>query len=121
MCHELILKILFAALCGYIYSAELTKPDMILNSFYNWLQRTLDGLMMDQCTGKPKYIVPADFFFKPLIGCFRCVCGQWTMWTYFVQTIIYHASNFNLLHMIAAGLCGVGISILTNKILSEHE
>lgn len=99
----IILKVIAAAFCGYMFSEQYTKAGMILNGLYLWSENNL-----------PMWL------HKPFIGCFRCVCGQWGMWTYFVQTIIYHASDFNLFHMIACAFLGTAVGIISHKILNDE-
>lgn len=54
------------AIVAYVYSVILTEPDMLLNKVYIELQNSK---------------LP-DWFFKPLIGCFKCVSGQMALWGY---------------------------------------
>lgn len=49
------------AVVAYVYSMVLTEPEMILNPWYNFLD---------------KHLSRWPWLFKPLIGCFRCVAGQ---------------------------------------------
>jgi len=92
--------ILLSTFCGYIYAEHLTRPGMILNYAYLWAERSLPG-----------------FLFKPLIGCFRCVCGQWAGWTYLAY-VFCGASDFYLPWLIASMLVGTGVSIILHGIYS---
>jgi len=51
---------------AYVYSAMLTKPDMILSGWYKFLERKIGNTV----------------FFKPAIDCFKCVSGQMALWIF---------------------------------------
>jgi len=70
------------ALTAYVYSEVLTQPGMILNGFYNWLERNL----VTESQGRLEVI------FKPLIGCYLCVAGQFALWGY----LIAYLPHYNL-------------------------
>jgi len=64
---ENIINTFFLACFAYVYSEVLTDPEMVLHKLYMYLQSKL-----------PKYL------FKPLIGCFKCVGGQISLWYYII-------------------------------------
>lgn len=67
---------------SYVYSEVITQPSMILNGFYNWLDRRIG-----ETSTHPKM-----WLFKPLIGCPQCVAGQIGLWFYLI--VSYH--NYSL-------------------------
>jgi len=67
----LFLYTLFLAMAAFTYSEILPPPGMLLNNMYDTLERRL----------------PA-WLFKPLIGCCKCVAGQWALWLYPIS--FYH-------------------------------
>lgn len=71
----LFLYTLFLAIAAFTYSEILPSPGMLLNNIYDALERK----------------VPA-WLFKPLIGCCKCVAGQWALWLY----IIFFHQQYNL-------------------------
>lgn len=77
--YNLYLLGLQLALTAYVYSNVLTEPGMILNGLYNWMEEALQA----ERKGWGQWV------FKPLIGCFYCVAGQFAMWGYIVA---YRAS-----------------------------
>ena len=74
------------ALTAYVYSQVLTQPEMLLNPFYNWLR---NKLIFD---GQDIYKPSGEWLFKPLIGCFYCVAGQFALWGY----LIAYLPHYNL-------------------------
>lgn len=120
----LILKILLAIFCGYIYAEHLTRPNMILNGWFVLLDRTFSTnhpFWFDYALNRHRFFIDPKNIFKPLVGCFRCVCGQWGMWTYFIQAIAFHNTHFNIFYMFASGCVGVGFSIVLHLILGKDE
>jgi len=95
---QLCLLILVAAFCGYIFSEHLTRAGMILNAAFLWSENTLPPILH-----------------KPLIGCYKCVAGQWALWTY-----VINCDSFSPAWAFAAACIGVGASILFHKLL-DHE
>ncbi len=69
--YELALQI---AIVAYVYSNVLTDPGMVLNGFYNLLEKHL----ITESQGR------GEWLFKPIIGCFYCVAGQFALWGYFI-------------------------------------
>lgn len=57
------------ALVAFVYSVILTEGGMILNPWYNFLDRKIGE----------------SWLFKPLVGCYRCVAGQMAFWYYIVK------------------------------------
>jgi hypothetical protein len=76
----MLLITLLLAVAAFTYSEILTTPDMLLGKIFNYLERIL-----------PLWL------FKPLIGCSKCVAGQWSLWLFLFlysysswQSIIIH-------------------------------
>lgn len=62
---QLLLQAMGVALVAFVYAEVLTLPGMLLNGWYNWLERKAPG-----------------YLFKPLAGCYKCVAGQLALWCY---------------------------------------
>ena len=58
---------LMCAVVGYVYSEILTDTGMILHGLRNWSESNLKR-----------------WLYKPLIGCFKCVIGQLSLWVYMI-------------------------------------
>lgn len=58
---------LICAVIGYVYSEILTGEGMILYRVNTWAETSLKR-----------------WLYKPLIGCFKCVTGQLSLWVYIV-------------------------------------
>ncbi len=84
------------AVIAYVYSVVLTEPEMILNSWYRFLE---------------KYIGDYQWLFKPLIDCYKCVAGQMALWSYPILT--QHYTIFGHLTTICMTIF---ISIIIDKI-----
>jgi hypothetical protein len=90
MLYNLILWLTLGLCFGLIaavYSAILTEPEMLLNPWYNWLDRKLGPSSKQPIQGplqvgvSRSYGLPrAMWLFKLLIGCPRCVAGQAGVW-----------------------------------------
>lgn len=83
------------ALIGFVYCHILTDSGMILNGWFNFLDRKLGPGSAKNNGGKPR----ANWLFKPLGGCCRCVAGQAGFWGYFWYLYKYSA-NYDLVHHI---------------------
>jgi len=70
----LFLYSLFLAIAAFTYSEILPAPGMLLNEAYGWLEINFPPVI-----------------FKPLIGCCKCVAGQWALWLY--PIFFYHHYN----------------------------
>jgi hypothetical protein len=90
---ELAVNAVGVAVAAYTYSQILTKAGMILNGWYNWLDRTI-GFGTEE-----KARVP--WLFYPLIYCPKCVAGQFGLWSYFV---LYPYHGFSLRHILLHAL-----------------
>ncbi len=92
----LIVYTILIACCAIAYSNILTSNGQLLNGIYNYLERKLPG-----------------YLFKPLIGCHKCVSGQWALWLYlfyfkveydiiihiwFILQTIFNATVINLFY-----------------------
>jgi hypothetical protein len=82
------------SLTSYVYSVVLTDGGMILNPLYNWLDKTIGpssakkAVYYSEDTIEPRLLKAAQkaravWLFKPLIGCHKCVAGQFAFWGYF--------------------------------------
>lgn len=76
----LIIYSILIACAAVAYSSIITGPDQILYGFHKFLERKL-----------PKYL------FFPLIGCHKCVAGQWGLWLF----IFYIPHNYSTVFHIA--------------------
>ena len=61
----LIIYTILIACAAVAFSSIITAKFQVLNGLHDYLERTL-----------PKYL------FFPLIGCHKCVAGQWALWLY---------------------------------------
>lgn len=66
------------AVISYVYSVILTEPGMILSWWFKILSQLNDD-------GK----LP-EWMYLPLIGCFKCVSGQFALWAYLYWTDLYN-------------------------------
>ena len=92
------------AVVGFVYAMILTEPNMILNGVWNYLDKTLP-----------------EWLFKPIIGCYKCVCGQMALWSgfYFVD---YTRPLFEIITLHVYFIClTILISIVINKIYESKE
>lgn len=89
------------ALIAYVYSVILTEDEMILNKLYIYLGQSN---------------LP-DWLFKPLIGCFRCVAGQFGLWGY----LIINFRDYNVFDHLFTIMFTIFISIILNKIYGWLE
>jgi hypothetical protein len=64
---------IFIAIAAFTYSEILTSPGMLLNQLYDWLELRLP-----------------EWLFKPLIGCCKCVAGQWALFMYLYLSHSYY-------------------------------
>lgn len=78
------------ALTAFVYCFVLTDGGMILNFWFNFLdrwigptsatnQRSGTGALYDSPNVKPRCI----WLFKMLVGCCKCVAGQFACWGFF--------------------------------------
>jgi hypothetical protein len=92
------IKLLFWALMysigAFVYCSILTDAGMILNPWYNWLDRKIGPSSGDCLAENPKG--RAEWLFKPLVGCCKCVAGQFGLWGYLIQ----FRQEYNLAHHI---------------------
>lgn len=88
---------LLFAVVGYTYSNVLTEGGMILNSLYGKLEKL------------------PEWLFKPLIGCYKCVCGQIALWMgfYFVN---YHRPIIEIVSLHVYFIC---LTILISILIDE--
>lgn len=61
----LIVYTVYIAIAAVCFSDILTKDRMILHGVYTWLEKHLP-----------------EWLFLPLIGCHKCVSGQWALWLF---------------------------------------
>lgn len=87
-----------AALVAFVYSQILTDSGMILNGWFNWLDRLLGPASAKTTYFEVPGLLPGDppkkasskgkpralWLFKPLVGCCRCVAGQFGAWGYLI-------------------------------------
>ncbi len=86
------------AITGFVYSIILTEPDMILYPVWKFLDNRLHPVI-----------------FKPLMDCYKCVCGQIALW---MGLFIIHDNSdlmrvFTHLYFICLTIF---VSIILNKI-----
>lgn len=55
---------------AFVYSCMLTEDDMVLSRWHSLWQR-LENTRL-------------EWLFKIIIGCERCVAGQWALWSYLI-------------------------------------
>jgi hypothetical protein len=83
---------------GYVYSQVLTEGGMIFNWLWVFLEKRLP-----------------NWLFKPVMDCYKCVCGQISLWTgfYFVN---YSRPLIEIISLHAYFIClTILISILINE------
>lgn len=100
---------LAVAVVAYTYAAILTEGGMILNFWFNFLDRKFGTASGNPRQGKPPV---ALWLFKPLIGCFKCVAGQMALWFY----LIAYFNNYNLFEHIFIICLSIYLSIILHKI-----
>lgn len=87
------------AVIGFVYSQVLTEGGMIFNGLWTFLEKH----------------TPA-WLFKPIIDCYKCVCGQIALWTgfYFVN---YSRPVIEIISLHVYFIClTILISILINEL-----
>jgi hypothetical protein len=90
---ELVSWALGYAVAAFVYCTVLVKPGMILNPWYDWLDRKIgpaSGDILNDGKGR------AEWLFKPLVGCCKCVAGQFGLWGYLIE----FRQEYNLAHHI---------------------
>lgn len=94
------------AVIGFVYSIVLTEPDMILYPVWKFLDRNL----------------PPELF-KPLMDCYKCVCGQIALWVGLI--IIYDGTTDTVFKTVFAHIyficLTIFISIILNKIYERTK
>ena len=96
------------AVVAYIYSEVLTEAGMILNWFFHLIGKL------------------PEWLFKPLIGCFKCVAGQFALWTFLVQKFENYSNIktiFELTELVGNHIFFISITIfiawLINKVYTK--
>ncbi len=57
------------AVVAYVYSVVLTQPGMLLATLFSKVTAYINE--------RPEH----EWIFKPVILCYKCVCGQMALWT----------------------------------------
>lgn len=87
---------------AFAYSAVLTEAGMILNPWYNFLD---------------KHIGRKPWLFKPLVDCFKCVAGQFAFWHYVLRFLkVGSFAGYDLLFHIFTICFTIYITLILNKI-----
>lgn len=81
------------AFIAFTYSVILTDPNMLLTGWYGWLRKK----------------IKREWVFKIIIGCAKCVSGQWALWFMFYYLIRHGAYHKDwmmagLLHLFTISL-----------------
>jgi hypothetical protein len=110
---------LTSALIACVYSVILTEPEMLLNGWFNWLDKRLGLASRVKLQGpnmqgvSPEYTKPrAYWLFKLLVGCPRCVAGQAGTWFYLLVVLTAGAQYFWLGHILSAAMSIFAVSLL---------
>jgi hypothetical protein len=86
---------LIIAITAVIYSVVLTQPGEIFGWLYGKLYTWFNE--RNPCKGtRAQRGLPDHPVFKILIGCFKCVSGQWAFWFF----LIYAWSEYNIFYVI---------------------
>lgn len=72
----IIIISILVSIAAFTFSEILTEPGMILFALNNYVENTLPG-----------------WLYKPLIGCSKCVAGQWALWLF----PFYLADNYDVI------------------------
>lgn len=108
-----ILMCFLIAVTAVVYSYVLTKPGEIFGGLYGKLYRLFNDVR--QWTGEGDHPL-----FKMLIGCFKCVAGQWAFWIY----LLYAWSSYTwwtiIPHILFVGLT-IFLSLIVYKIIKHIE
>jgi len=113
--HFLLFGLLLGLACGLIacvYSVILTEPNMLLNGWYNWLDKKIGPTSAKRTFNTPLHIKPpknigkprAIWLFKPLVGCPRCVAGQAGVWLYLLAIVAEHQKYSIFGHLLCASV-----------------
>jgi hypothetical protein len=93
------------AVAAFVYSYVLTDTGMILSGWYAFLDRMIgpassvkewDSIGESFTMSKPR----AKWLFKLLVGCCKCVTGQFCCWGYFYIIAKEVPGPYNLIHHI---------------------
>jgi hypothetical protein len=87
---DLIIWGVGVAIAAFTYCSILVQPGMILNGWYNWLDKLIgpgSGDMLNDGPGR------AEWLFKPLVGCCKCVAGQFGLWSYLILFPSYNLAH----------------------------
>lgn len=101
------------AVCAYVYAVVLIAPGMILHPFYKCICKW--WLLRKKIENEIEVEIES-WFYKPLIGCYKCVSGQFAFWSYLYWAIsdnVYHLG-----HHIFCVCLSILLSITINKINS---
>ena len=98
-----------SGLFGYVFIAELIKPDAILDWWTPFTHRVLG--LTDYSKQPKKWQLKMD---KVLNVCAKCFSGQFAMWLYLTACITYGLSFLGVFTCIAVG-------ILTAKYLDKQK
>jgi len=117
---EFILMYVFAsiviAIGAFVFADILTNPGEV----FDWLYRMLDFLFRNDIrerNGKGKHPI-----FKMIIGCHKCVAGQWSLWTGLIFYWRYYSNDcliFILPH-IGFILLSIFMALVVKKIYIKH-
>lgn len=92
---NLMLHALGVAVAGFTYCQILMDGGMLLNPWYNFLDRTIGPSSGDILSGGPGR---AEWLFKMVGGCCKCTTGQLALWSYFV--LFPYPGSLWLLHLL---------------------
>jgi hypothetical protein len=99
------------AVVAYVYAEVLVKPNMILYPFYKWICRVW---LLKIKIENDKEIETESWFYNPIIGCYKCVAGQFGLWVYLVWAI--HHSMYRLEHHVFVVCCTIFLAITFHNI-----
>lgn len=99
------------AIVAWVYAEVLVKPEMILHPFYKWICRV--WLLKTKIVGD-REIEYESWFYKPVIGCFKCVSGQFALWCYLIWAL--KNNSYNLLHHVFVICFTICIAIMINHV-----
>lgn len=99
------------AVVAWVYAEVLVKPEMILHPFYKWITRMW---LLKTEVKYGKEIEKESWFYKPLIGCFKCVSGQFGLWVYLFWALRHGGYRFE--HHVFVICSSIFISIMINHV-----